>query len=491
MRVRAFAIILLVTLAVRLPFFFPAVIDWDESTFILIGQSILDGHLPYVHLWDVKPPLLFAFFSGAIAVFGHSILAIRIAGALCVAATAWFVFLIAARWWSPPAAWSAAILSVLVSSLLASGQATMSEHIALPLLMGATYLWMRGPRSITSFFSIGCLMAASTLVRLNLIYAVLAIGLLIAIGGLRRRPVAIQGVAAFATGGLALVVLVCLPFLAAGETELLWKSAVLAALARSDPAGVTGERLAELLRAGFFNDGSGIFWQGASLWLGALAGSIVVLTRSPRHATTAEFGSLLGVAAAVGVSIAMSGGAYPHYLIQLVPFAAIAAAALIEYPPRGARAAIWILMSVASLASLRPVATEYREVMSRLSSGSDLKSGPAYDLATYLGRENPDRRPVLLFTDHLVYWLTRSEPPVPLVTHPSTLSRGNVLAVMGTSAGQELRRIFERKPLFVVLDPGERFLDDGAQAWFDSTLAADYVVAGQMSGRDIYRRVGR
>ena len=34
------------TIVVRLPFFFRDVIDWDEGTYILIGKSFLDGYSP-------------------------------------------------------------------------------------------------------------------------------------------------------------------------------------------------------------------------------------------------------------------------------------------------------------------------------------------------------------------------------------------------------------------------------------------------------------
>ncbi len=57
-----FIYLLLLTIAIRLAFLFPAVINWDESTFILMGQSILDGHLPYTNLWDIKPPLAFVSY---------------------------------------------------------------------------------------------------------------------------------------------------------------------------------------------------------------------------------------------------------------------------------------------------------------------------------------------------------------------------------------------------------------------------------------------
>ena len=74
----------LATLFIRFPFFFRDYIDKDESTFILMGQSIADGHLPYDHLWDLKPPLLFYFFALVEKVFPHSFVAIRFMGVVVV-----------------------------------------------------------------------------------------------------------------------------------------------------------------------------------------------------------------------------------------------------------------------------------------------------------------------------------------------------------------------------------------------------------------------
>ncbi|MFV1448861.1 hypothetical protein VBZ51_06925 [Maribacter sp. HS] len=56
-----FLLLSLITLFIRFPFFFRDYVDRDESTFILLGQSWVDGFLPYTHLWDLKPPLTFAF----------------------------------------------------------------------------------------------------------------------------------------------------------------------------------------------------------------------------------------------------------------------------------------------------------------------------------------------------------------------------------------------------------------------------------------------
>jgi hypothetical protein len=70
--------LLAVTLLTRVPYFTVSVINWDESTFAILGQDLLDGHLPYTHLWDHKPPLVYVLFALFVGTFGRSIAALRI-----------------------------------------------------------------------------------------------------------------------------------------------------------------------------------------------------------------------------------------------------------------------------------------------------------------------------------------------------------------------------------------------------------------------------
>src|SRR3954462_7343367 len=80
------------TVILRLPFFFPDTIDWDESTLIIMGQGILDGYLPYDRIWDAKPPLAYVAFAGAIELLGRSVAAIRVVGYLGVVLTSYLVY---------------------------------------------------------------------------------------------------------------------------------------------------------------------------------------------------------------------------------------------------------------------------------------------------------------------------------------------------------------------------------------------------------------
>lgn len=82
--------VIVCTIILRSPNLFPSVINWDESTFILMGQSVLDGHLPYLELWDNKPPLLFFIFALFIGIGGKNIVWIRVAGSLFLGISAFF-----------------------------------------------------------------------------------------------------------------------------------------------------------------------------------------------------------------------------------------------------------------------------------------------------------------------------------------------------------------------------------------------------------------
>src|SRR5689334_2596882 len=135
-----FGLLFVVALLLRLPFFFTAVVDWDESTYILMGQSILDGHLPYLEQWENQAPLGFLFYAAAISVFGRDLISIRLMATLCVGTAGGIVYLIGRRLWNRRLGIFAAVATITTISLVRSGQAMMMEHGALPLLLGALYL---------------------------------------------------------------------------------------------------------------------------------------------------------------------------------------------------------------------------------------------------------------------------------------------------------------------------------------------------------------
>ena len=162
-----FLLLSLITLFIRFPFFFRDYVDRDESTFILLGQSWVDGFLPYTQLWDLKPPLTFAFFAAIISIFGKSFVAIRFAGAVLVAITAFFTYKIALTLVSKKASVFIGIICVVLLSLFGSLQGVMSEHICMAFFVPSIYLLLSKNSSFSIFLS-GILVGATVMVKLNM-----------------------------------------------------------------------------------------------------------------------------------------------------------------------------------------------------------------------------------------------------------------------------------------------------------------------------------
>jgi hypothetical protein len=94
-------LLLAITLA-RSPGLLFDVLNIDEVDFALIGRSVLEGHLPYSRLVDIKPPLTYVAFAPA-ALFGKlSLLPMHVLGILIVFATALVLERVAK---SPAAPW--------------------------------------------------------------------------------------------------------------------------------------------------------------------------------------------------------------------------------------------------------------------------------------------------------------------------------------------------------------------------------------------------
>ena len=68
------------------------VIDWDESTYAIIANNLVNGNNLYVDVWEGKPPVLFYWIAFFIKMFGANIFAVRIAGDVLIYLTVVFLF---------------------------------------------------------------------------------------------------------------------------------------------------------------------------------------------------------------------------------------------------------------------------------------------------------------------------------------------------------------------------------------------------------------
>ncbi|GJM35625.1 MAG: hypothetical protein DHS20C18_46260 [Saprospiraceae bacterium] len=72
--------------------FFPSVINHDESTYILIGEGILQGKTYFVDIIDTKPIGIFLLYAGLLSLAGKSIFIMRLLMAIWIAFTAFGLY---------------------------------------------------------------------------------------------------------------------------------------------------------------------------------------------------------------------------------------------------------------------------------------------------------------------------------------------------------------------------------------------------------------
>lgn len=472
-------------LLIRLPFFFPAVINWDESTFILMGQDLLNGHLPYTHLWDNKPPLLFGAFAIMIAAF-DSIPGIRACGWLVVAGTGYLIFLLARRAYGREAGLAAALIGMFFMTVT-DGQSVMSELLAAPPMMGGLLLLTR-PGAAGRYFAAGLCFMLAVLFRTNLAIVVLV---LCFYAFIVTRPwhhrERLTWFAALAAGMALPLVLLTLPYLVTGQGELLFRSAVLA------PLSETGERPGIVTTTwGFLR--SGMSGQNGLWFLAVIGAGLAVWgRRRPLDAGVAGYVGVMAVASTL--SVLATRAPHGHYLIQVVPpLAVFAGIAWQEMARRSFRLVFLLLILLTSIVPLGDIAREYGYLVARAAKGERLAGGRAYQIAGLLKEEGAGDKRIYLMTDHIVYWLLGQEPLAPIATHPSNIAKeGLVRFVEGRDATtqQVLAKLLATRPDYIVKEKETDWLEDkpAATRLLDERLTSAYQRIATIGDAEVFRLV--
>jgi 4-amino-4-deoxy-L-arabinose transferase-like glycosyltransferase len=92
-----FFFFVLISIILRFFSFFPAVLDHDESTYLIIGRDILNGKILYTDVTDTKPVGIFLFYAFLEFLFGSSIFLKRLVFAVLVGVTGFLIYRISAR----------------------------------------------------------------------------------------------------------------------------------------------------------------------------------------------------------------------------------------------------------------------------------------------------------------------------------------------------------------------------------------------------------
>ena len=138
----AVALIVAVAVATRIVSWWNPVAHVDDQFYLLAGTELLNGHWPYIDVWDRKPLGLFLLYAGIASIGGGTILGLNLVATAFAASTAIVVRQIALRFARPLGALLAALTYLFVLPLY-GGQNGQSPVFYNLLISGSMLLLLR------------------------------------------------------------------------------------------------------------------------------------------------------------------------------------------------------------------------------------------------------------------------------------------------------------------------------------------------------------
>ena len=467
-------------------------LSWDEATFILVASSVLDGQLPYVGLFDIKPPGIFFALAGVMSLFGENLLAVRLFGRFCLLVAAIFGYAIVRRQTSKVVAG----LSIAVFCALTfhrEFQPTLTEHLVVALLMPAVWLLVAGRDDLWKVFLVGVLLSSATLTRTNIAFVVLAIGLFYIYRSLAPRAEVPRVVVTAYIAGVAapFVPLVIIYWLTDG-LEVLFLSLVRA------PFSFASSQMS-VMEAVYRQAG---FWMGSlrefpCIILPAtfyIVAGLVGCAFSYRCARCVDGNNrLLSVLAAVSVSVVAGGAAYVHYQLQILPLlltlVGIGIGTLCADGRRWQVLSTGLAMVIVSASIVRFGADSTSAILQTLTTDrrSDLRVA-----ADMILDDRGDGGTVYAPTYHLIYWYLE-QPPPSRVVHPSSLVHGSIMRPLveaGYVAETEQRELLNGDVRYIVKDAREEvsYLSDEGREHLGHVIQTRYSLWTEIGELVIYKR---
>lgn len=312
-----------IALAARAAQFGNPVVHVDDQFYLLAGERLLGGALPFIDIWDRKPVGLFLLYAGLARIGGDGVLGYQLAATLAAVATAWGIARIARPIAGPHPAAAAAVVYLMFLGVFGgeAGQAPVFYNLLTVLAAWAMVGAVAAPGFGRRHFALGLAATALMGLAIQVKYSVAFEGAFFGLALLwKARREGATGRRLAAMGTL---------WLAAGLAPTLAAWGYYAARG-------AGEAFVYANFVSIFARGGEPLWAGLKrlVWIAALLSPLVVAALLARHrpwdseraCRARYFVGAWAVAAAAGVLV--FGSYFDHYALPLLPPLCIAAAPL-------------------------------------------------------------------------------------------------------------------------------------------------------------------
>lgn len=423
--------------AIRAILFGDPVIHIDEQFYLLAGDRLWWGALPFVDIWDRKPVGLFLLYAAIRAPGGDGIIAYQLVATAFAAATACVIARLAQRIATPAAGWVAGLLYLLLLMTNGGegGQAPVFYNlpVALAALLLAAIVARPGfDRRATA---LGCAAMALIGIAIQIKYTALFEGMYF---------------------GIALIVIAWRRGVAAGRIVLLaatWAAIAIAPTALAFAAYAAAGHADAFVFANFVSiflrpasDGAaGIRALRIAIHVAPVAIPALVALATARMRPNGDGVRLVltGWMLTAVAAVAGFGSYFDHYALPLLAPLAVAGAPALALP----RAGRWIAALALLAATILAVTTIADHIVTR-GTGAAQRAIAGYIRPRLTGR-------LYVFSGDPVLYLLTGAPLPGRWPFPPHLSERRDRFALGVDPIAELNRIMASRPQFVVTrDPG-------------------------------------
>lgn len=450
---------LLFALALRVFTFLPAVIDHDESTYLVIADSLLKGHTYFVDYIDTKPIGIFLIYAGLMSLFGKSIFILRLVVALLVALTGYLLYRakLVQDGDAKSAIWVGGLYILITSTFTFFGVSPNTElffniftALSLWLIMAHPAIWAYGLAGLC----LGC----GFVIKYVVAFDALAFGLfLLWLAFMKKRDWVTTLV-----GCTLMVIGFAIPF---GLVWWYYQSRGL-----EDPflfysfqvsSRYPNTRTLEVYVV-FVLDFLVHFLPVTLLFFYSLfSKKIPALTR--------QFGGLWALLTML--IVLLPGKRFGHYFIQfMLPYCWMAGSFFMIQPsPLPA----WLQKVLSPPWSFRLLA--FVTVLVSLLQLADYLGKPDHprNIAHYLRDRLAENDRIYTANDQIVYHLLDRESPIPYV-HPSLFWEPKHIAALEIEVEKELEKIYSAQPKYVVLR--KKHKDERLSPWLQQFYTRDTLI---------------
>jgi 4-amino-4-deoxy-L-arabinose transferase-like glycosyltransferase len=495
-----FTALALLVVLIRWATFYQSELDWDESLYVLVAQDWLKGNPPYTKVWDNKPPGIYALFAATLATIGRSMLSIRMLACVFISITCFFLYKIGALLEKngKKVGFLAGTFYAIVT-VTSGGDAANTELFFATFVVIAFYLFFVSKFHLTfnldanilrRFFFVGLLLGLGFQVKYVALFDCVALAGIFLLSWLLQNRLKdgywsiASAVSITILGFIVPTMVVVLYFLWVGHFGDYAYANFTANKLRTVSVGFSlGPPLRAIARQTLYNP---VFWVSVPV--------VLLHLRSVRDTSFKDKRLVMSwliwfFVVLFSIVFTLRGFLYNHYFLHLAPANSLLTAYIIIHFLFASGGKSWpsslkisailglILTVLITTQAVNQLFLSAQHIYFRHFKGEQYWKDTQAETAAYLmDRIKPEDYIYTVNGFPIVYFLTNAKIPTRYAFPPFLVSRPDLPNITGVDALQELDRIFEKKPTYILVRQDEQEFDRN-KPFFDKlnqVLATDY-----------------